>query len=113
MEPKIVKVAPAPAVTRRRRQAKRAPPAPAVAYAAPILGIEYVPPAPAGICAAPVSEYAASEPTVTDTAPAPVREYVAVSPCDVRDLLGPENKQKRQKKQQRCEATLNGNMQKK
>ena len=78
--PEIEYVAPAPAVTRRRRQAKRAAP-PHVPCAASILGIEYVPPAPAGICAAPVTEHAASDPAVTDTALAPVCACVAQAPA--------------------------------
>ena len=68
-----------PAVTRRRRQAKHAAPAPA-ADAAPIPGIEHVPLAPAGI-SAPVIEFAASEPPVTDTALAPMFAYVAQAPA--------------------------------
>ena len=45
-------VAPAPAVARRRRTAKRVAPAPAAAYAVPARVIEYVAPSPAGTCAA-------------------------------------------------------------
>ena len=82
-------VAPALAVTRKRRQIKRAAPAPAPAYAdvactAPDPGIEYMP-APAGICAAPTPgiEHVSPAPAVTlaasapVTAPVPVIKYVA------------------------------------
>ena len=88
--PEIEYVAPAPAVTRKRRQIKRAASAPApanadVACTAPDPGIGYMLPAPGGICAAPTPgiDNVSPAPAVTlaasapVTAPVPVIKYVA------------------------------------
>ena len=63
--PEIECVAPALAVSRRRRLAKRVAPAPATVYAAPD----------------PVAENVAPSPAVTRAAPAPVTEYASTSPA--------------------------------
>ena len=65
-------VAPAPAVTRRRRQGKRAP---AVEYVSPV--VEYVSPAMAYAAPAPVTDYASTLPAGAFAASAPAIEYVA------------------------------------
>ena len=73
----------APAVSRRRRTAKRVAPSPATDYAAPDEVIEYVAASAAATCAAQASvfKHATSSLAVAYAAPAPVREYVEPTPA--------------------------------